>query len=137
MHDDLPGETDTRPFQAKHLELEVIIMTDFAPFMIMVLFQNRITVIPVSAFTHICIPCFNLTIPTNPNLIYYTFIPELCQHLQHVDADFSGSFSNAAQMIRRPSGVSRRPLPRSRRRRSYSSCCFLVIVGMFNILHKK
>lgn len=38
MHDDLPGETDARPFQAKHLELEVIVMTDLAPFMIMIVF---------------------------------------------------------------------------------------------------
>lgn len=43
---------------------------------------------------------------------------------------FSGSFSYAAQMSRRPSGVSKRPLSRSRRRRSYSSICFFVIVAI-------
>ena len=39
-------------------------------------------------------------------------------------------FSYAAQMSRRPSGVSTRPLSRSRRRRSYSSICFFVIVAI-------
>jgi hypothetical protein len=52
MHDDLPGQAHTRPFQAKHFKLKIIIVADLAPFVIMVLFQNRIALIPISAFTH-------------------------------------------------------------------------------------
>jgi hypothetical protein len=50
MHNDRPGQTHACTLQAQHHELKIIIMADFAPFMIMVRIHQRISLSPLSAF---------------------------------------------------------------------------------------
>lgn len=43
VYDRRPGKANTCAFQAQHLELKVVIVIDFTPFKIVILFQNRIS----------------------------------------------------------------------------------------------